>query len=258
VTPGRRDAERIETTAGTGVLPCPVACGICRRRVVSQSGRVVIAWLAGQAPEGRSYRLGCRTTAAAARGPKVTLTSAHRRGGRPFRGCPVASDRFSEPRQGQLRSCARRSGWKTGGMTGVYCVTVGYLVAAWYCSATLAGMRPRSLTGMPLAFAHARMSPPRSLSRTAASRLRDPHQDHLPVRPRSLLPSRASMTAMGCLHRTDQVLCRGSRKRRQRCYAESPAGSPQAPQSLSSRSLRRPVRSRPLDVRECPMGAVRK
>jgi hypothetical protein len=49
-------------------------------------------------------------------------------------------------------------------MAAVYWVTVGYLAAAWYCSATLAvaGMRPRSLTGMPLAFAHARMSPLRS------------------------------------------------------------------------------------------------
>ncbi len=41
-------------------------------------------------------------------------------------------------------------------------VTVGYLVAASYCPVTLAGMRPRSLTGMLLAFAHARMSPLRS------------------------------------------------------------------------------------------------
>jgi hypothetical protein len=40
--------------------------------------------------------------------------------------------------------------------------SAGYLVAASYCSATLAGMRPRSLTGMPWAFAHARMSPLRS------------------------------------------------------------------------------------------------
>ena len=31
-------------------------------------------------------------------------------------------------------------------------------VPASYCSTTLAGMRPRSLTGMPLSFAHARMS----------------------------------------------------------------------------------------------------
>ena len=35
-------------------------------------------------------------------------------------------------------------------------------VAASYCSATLAGMRPRSLTAMPSPFAHARMLPLRS------------------------------------------------------------------------------------------------
>jgi hypothetical protein len=40
--------------------------------------------------------------------------------------------------------------------------SAGYLVAAWYCSATLTGMRPRSLTAMPWVFAHARMSPLRS------------------------------------------------------------------------------------------------
>ncbi len=44
------------------------------------------------------------------------------------------------------------------GMAGGDWVAVGYLVAAWYCAATLAGMRPRPLTGMPLAFAHARIS----------------------------------------------------------------------------------------------------
>jgi hypothetical protein len=33
------------------------------------------------------------------------------------------------------------------------------LVAASYCSTTLAGMRPRSLTATPWSFAHARMSP---------------------------------------------------------------------------------------------------
>ena len=38
-------------------------------------------------------------------------------------------------------------------MVGGDWVAVGYLVAAWYWAATLAGMRPRSLTGMPLAFA---------------------------------------------------------------------------------------------------------
>ncbi len=38
-------------------------------------------------------------------------------------------------------------------------MTIGYLVAASYCPATLAGMRPRELTGMPWAFAHARMPP---------------------------------------------------------------------------------------------------
>ena len=36
------------------------------------------------------------------------------------------------------------------------------LAAAWYCSTTLAGMRPRSLTAMPWPFAHARISPLRS------------------------------------------------------------------------------------------------
>ena len=34
-------------------------------------------------------------------------------------------------------------------------------VAVWYCSTTLAGMRPRSLTAMPWSFAQARMSPER-------------------------------------------------------------------------------------------------
>jgi cytochrome P450 len=33
--------------------------------------------------------------------------------------------------------------------------------AAWYCSTTLAGMRPRSLTARPWSFAHARISPER-------------------------------------------------------------------------------------------------
>jgi len=32
-------------------------------------------------------------------------------------------------------------------------------VAAWYCSITLAGIRPRSLTAMPWSLAHARTSP---------------------------------------------------------------------------------------------------
>src|SRR6266480_960125 len=36
------------------------------------------------------------------------------------------------------------------------------LVAAWYCSTTLAGMRPRALTAMSWSFAHARISPLRS------------------------------------------------------------------------------------------------
>ena len=35
------------------------------------------------------------------------------------------------------------------------------LPAVWYCSATLAGMRPRSLTARPCSFAQARMSPER-------------------------------------------------------------------------------------------------
>jgi hypothetical protein len=34
----------------------------------------------------------------------------------------------------------------------------GRLMAAWYCSTTLAGMCPRSLTMMPWAFAQARTS----------------------------------------------------------------------------------------------------
>ena len=37
------------------------------------------------------------------------------------------------------------------------------LVAAWYCSTTLAGMRPRALTAMPWSCAHARISPLRIL-----------------------------------------------------------------------------------------------
>ena len=41
-------------------------------------------------------------------------------------------------------------------------VTAGYLRAASYCSATLDGMRPRSLTAMPCSFAHARIWLPRS------------------------------------------------------------------------------------------------
>jgi hypothetical protein len=31
----------------------------------------------------------------------------------------------------------------------------GFLAAAWYCSTTLAGMRPQSLTAMPWSYAHA-------------------------------------------------------------------------------------------------------
>jgi hypothetical protein len=34
-------------------------------------------------------------------------------------------------------------------------------LAAWYCSNTLAGMRPRSLTARPCSFAQARISPER-------------------------------------------------------------------------------------------------
>jgi hypothetical protein len=41
-------------------------------------------------------------------------------------------------------------------------VRQGRWVAAWYCSTTLAGMRPRALTAMPACFAHARMLPLRS------------------------------------------------------------------------------------------------
>ena len=73
------------------------------------------------------------------------------RGGCLFRGCLVACPgRASESSQGAAAI------WRVDRrLAGVSQVAVGYLVAAWYCPATLAGMRPRSLTGMPWAFAHA-------------------------------------------------------------------------------------------------------
>src|SRR6266487_3887306 len=84
------------------------------------------------------------------------------RGGRLFRGCPVASGGSVNLVNG---CCGPARGDRPGrpeGMVGGDWVAVGYLVAAWYWAATLAGMRPRSLTGMPLAFAHARISALRS------------------------------------------------------------------------------------------------
>jgi hypothetical protein len=39
-----------------------------------------------------------------------------------------------------------------------WCLGQRPLAAAWYCSTTLAGMRPRSLTARPCSFAQARMS----------------------------------------------------------------------------------------------------
>ena len=56
------------------------------------------------------------------------------------------------------------TGWAESdwaGLTGRPCMSFCQdpLVAASYCSTTLAGMRPRSLTAMPWSFAHARMPP---------------------------------------------------------------------------------------------------
>jgi len=48
------------------------------------------------------------------------------------------------------------------------------LVAAWYCSTTLAGMRPRALTVMSWSFAHARISPLRSRLAVRPGRRRCP------------------------------------------------------------------------------------
>jgi len=54
------------------------------------------------------------------------------------------------------RFARRVKAWAT--TTGV---PVIYCKAALYCSTTLAGMRPRSLTARPCSFAHARISPER-------------------------------------------------------------------------------------------------
>jgi hypothetical protein len=51
-----------------------------------------------------------------------------------------------------------RSGWSCAELT-VPGLGQCPVVAASYCSTTLAGMRPRWLTRMPVSFAHARMSP---------------------------------------------------------------------------------------------------
>jgi hypothetical protein len=49
-------------------------------------------------------------------------------------------------------------------------VLPGSSAAAWYCSTTLAGIRPRSLTAMPWSFAQARISPLRWRAGRAARR----------------------------------------------------------------------------------------
>src|SRR6266852_2419163 len=46
--------------------------------VMSENGHAGSVRLIEQSPEGRSHRLGCRTTEVAVTGPEVTLTSAHR------------------------------------------------------------------------------------------------------------------------------------------------------------------------------------
>ena len=85
---------------------------------------------------------------------------------RPYR---RARPSCSGPRpRGAGRRSRGRWRWRPGGPPAIWPESLrgtgsaGYLVAASYCSTTLAGMRPRSLTGMPSAFAHARMSPLRS------------------------------------------------------------------------------------------------
>jgi hypothetical protein len=69
----------------------------------------------------------------------------------------VLSCRGSMPLAGRQRQ--RPSGgnsFRTGRKPGV---RQDLLLAASYCSTTLAGIRPRSLTAMPWSFAQARISP---------------------------------------------------------------------------------------------------
>jgi hypothetical protein len=61
---------------------------------------------------------------------------------------PAAAVKGSSPQRADGGTCA----WRLGNQRPLP-------VAAWYCSTTLAGMRPRSLTAMPWSFAQARMSP---------------------------------------------------------------------------------------------------
>jgi hypothetical protein len=90
--------------------------------------------------------------------------------------------------------------------------------------------------------------------------LRDQRALFTKNRPRSLLPSRASMTAAGCPHRTDRVSCRGSRTARG-------DGMRQRPWSARGRRARSPCHApssggvvrAARDWRRVPaMGAVRK
>jgi hypothetical protein len=57
-----------------------------------------------------------------------------------------------------LRRWSRRLALVSRVRTGAAVLTRHYLAAAWYCSATLAGMRPRSLIAIPWALAQARIS----------------------------------------------------------------------------------------------------
>jgi hypothetical protein len=72
------------------------------------------------------------------------------------------------------------------------------------------------------------------------------------VRLRPSLPSPASLSAVGYLHRTDQVWCRGSRTTSDVLRR---ARSPQAPPSLPTPQGPAGV-VQAQDWRECPMGAV--
>src|ERR1039457_1369470 len=69
--PGRKDTEGVEATACTWVLPTlPRWPAGSVAGVVSSNGHVGSVCLIEQSSEGRSYRLGCRTTEVAVMGPR--------------------------------------------------------------------------------------------------------------------------------------------------------------------------------------------
>jgi hypothetical protein len=135
-----------------------------RPRDAALSARAGPASPAGRRPASIRVASSCRRRWAPAQSgralPPITDGdhARHRRASGPgHRQAGGQEDRSGEPRQGLLRSCPRRT--RREYRRANRGVPRDRPVAASYCSATPAGIRPRSLTGMPWAFAHARMLP---------------------------------------------------------------------------------------------------